>query len=146
MDIKQVIVVRTKYHDKNGNLTGIRAGKLIAQACHVSQMWITNKILGNPRFPSKTYDNNHFWYGDGTLTAEQHCWLNNGHKKVTCQVSSEEELNILYNKAISLNLIAHKVIDEGLSEFHGVKTLTAIAIGPNKSEDIDVVTKDLKLY
>lgn len=45
-----------------------------------------------------------------------------------------------------MGLNAHLVIDEGLTEFNGVKTATAVAIGPNKSDLIDVLTKDLKLY
>lgn len=35
--------------------------------------------------------------------------------------------------------------DNGLTEFHGVKTKTCIGIGPWVSEEIDKFTKHLKL-
>jgi len=37
------------------------------------------------------------------------------------------------------------IVDSGLTEFHGVKTKTCLAIGPNKKEDIDKITGSLKL-
>ncbi len=42
--------------------------------------------------------------------------------------------------------MVYKVVDSGKTEFDGKPTLTSIAIGPNKAEDIDVVTARLKLY
>lgn len=38
------------------------------------------------------------------------------------------------------------ITDVGRTEFNGVPTITALAIGPNKSEDIDKITGHLKLY
>ena len=48
--------------------------------------------------------------------------------------------------ALMSGLEAHLIIDKGLTEFNNVPTKTAVAIGPNKSEDIDVITGNLKLY
>ena len=42
-------------------------------------------------------------------------------------------------------LAAHLIEDAGLTEF-GVPTRTALAIGPDRAETIDPVTRDLKLY
>jgi PTH2 family peptidyl-tRNA hydrolase len=40
----------------------------------------------------------------------------------------------------------HLVQDAGLTEFGGVPTYTAVAIGPDYDDRIDPVTGDLELY
>ena len=37
------------------------------------------------------------------------------------------------------------IVDAGLTEFNGVPTKTCIAIGPANPDDIDEITKHLKL-
>jgi PTH2 family peptidyl-tRNA hydrolase len=41
--------------------------------------------------------------------------------------------------------VAVIIYDNGNTEFHGVKTLTAIAIGPDHAEFIDPITGHLQL-
>ena len=62
------------------------------------------------------------------------------------QVSSEEELLAHHQKALELGLRSHLIRDSGRTEFGGVPTLTACAIGPDESVKIDAVTGNLKLY
>jgi peptidyl-tRNA hydrolase len=35
--------------------------------------------------------------------------------------------------------------DNGATEFHGVKTATAVAVGPDWEDRVDAITKDLPL-
>lgn len=72
-------------------------------------------------------------------------WINGIFTKVTVKVNSDEELLEIYNKALESNLPVKLITDNGLTEFHGVKTNTCIAIGPANSEVIDKITGHLKL-
>ena len=126
-DIKQVIVVR-----KDLNM---RKGKQISQGSHASLAFLTrfSQIDGN------------------TLSVklknpeEVQQWLQEGFTKVCVSVDSETELDAVYQAAIDADLNVHMIVDSGLTEFHGVKTKTCLAIGPNKREDIDKITGNLKL-
>ena len=53
---------------------------------------------------------------------------------------TEEELLELFKKAKGLKLKAHIITDAGRTEFNGVPTKTALAIGPNKANEIDKIT------
>ena len=76
----------------------------------------------------------------------QRLWLLGSFAKVCLQVDSEDKLLKVYWEAKQAGLMVEKVIDSGKTEFHGVPTLTAIAIGPDYNEKIDLVTGHLKLY
>ena len=71
-------------------------------------------------------------------------WFREGQKKVAVKVSSEEELLELRKEAITHGLPHAIIRDAGMTELPP-GTLTVIGIGPAKSEEIDEVTKDLKL-
>ena len=58
---------------------------------------------------------------------------------------SEEELLELHHKALLANIPTVLITDSGKTEFHGVPTITCIAIGPYYSEEIDKITSKLKL-
>ena len=60
---------------------------------------------------------------------------------------NEDELVSLYNniKKEAPEIPIVMIEDNGLTEFHGVKTKTCIGIGPWVSEEIDKFTKHLKL-
>lgn len=73
-------------------------------------------------------------------------WLLMGQTKITLQIDSEEELVALYELAKRRGLRSHLITDAGRTEFDGVPTKTCLAIGPNKSEKIDKLTGNLKLY
>lgn len=71
-------------------------------------------------------------------------WLFEGQKKVVVQVSTEQELKNLYQKAINENLpnsFVCKYDQENKSE----EIITAIAIGPSPNTKIDKFTANLKL-
>ena len=124
--IKQVIVMRIKYPDGNGGLTGLRKGKLIAQACHASISFLTRK-----------------W--GKKLTKEEQEWMDTGTAKICVSVDSEEELIDIFQQAKAKMLTVHMITDSGKTEFDGVPTLTCLAIGPDRSSKINPITGDLKL-
>lgn len=72
-------------------------------------------------------------------------WLAGAFAKVAVGVSSEEELLEVYQKAIDSGLIASKIVDNGLTVFKGIPTLTCIAVGPDSHENLLPVTGYLKL-
>jgi PTH2 family peptidyl-tRNA hydrolase len=121
MEVKQVIVIRRDLK--------MRRGKEIAQGAHAAMIWMSEAMR------SKKH-----------LTNEQREWLEGSFTKVTLQVSSEEELLEVFNKAKSKGLTVHIVTDAGKTEFDGVPTRTAIAIGPHEESKINEITGELKLY
>jgi len=114
--MKQVIVIRKDLK--------MRRGKEIAQGAHAAMAFLIK--------------------GDFTR-ANLNTWLHGGQTKICVSVDSEEELLEIYNNAKDAGLIVNIIIDAGRTEFNGIPTNTCIAIGPNKSEDIDKITKHLKL-
>lgn len=72
-------------------------------------------------------------------------WEKAGYHKVILAANSEEELNALFDKADDANLPASIIRDFGLTELKP-GTITAVAIGPALVEDVDRITKSLKLY
>lgn len=119
MDVKQVIVVRKDLK--------MRRGKEIAQGAHASSSFLLHNR--GKKLPPVVDE-----------------WIESGHTKVCLQVESEEEIDFLYQKALEAGLFSFKITDSGKTEFNGVPTVTCLAIGPNYSEEIDKITKDLKLY
>ena len=115
---KQVIVIRRDLK--------MRRGKEIAQGCHASLGAILH---------------------DGKLKSDQDtkAWLKGRFTKICVRVNSEEELLEIYNQARALNLNTCLIKDAGLTEFSGIPTLTAVAVGPGKEEIVNKVTGDLKL-
>ena len=106
----------------------MRRGKEIAQGSHAAMAFLLK------RKTKVTTDN---------VILE---WLKGGQTKICLQIHSEEELMKLYQEAIDSGLEVNFITDAGRTEFGGVPTKTCLAIGPNKSEDIDKITKHLKLY
>lgn len=139
MNVKQVIIIRRDL--------GMRRGKEIAQGAHASMEWLRDRIgdvdvddqFGAPNDDGSTY---HEIY----LFPHERAWLDGNHAKVTLQVASEAELRELHERARAAGLLAHLVTDHGLTEFAGVHTKTALAIGPNDANAIDAITGALKLY
>lgn len=119
-NVKQVIVIRKDL--------GMRRGKEIAQGSHASSAFMTKQ--------GKYIE----------LSDLDILWLEGGQTKITVKVDSEDELIELYEKANNMGLKSHIIIDAGRTEFNGIPTKTALAIGPNYSHEIDEVTSKLKLY
>jgi len=139
-DVKQILILRTKYPDGKGGFKNVRKGKLVAQGAHSSLKVFFAQLeeagddcleLG----PREAWD----WHG-AVLP-----WIQGLFTKVAVYVESEEELRALYQKAQDAGLPCSLIEDSGLTEFHGEKTATAVAIGPSKAEDLDPITGTLPL-
>jgi peptidyl-tRNA hydrolase len=78
------------------------------------------------------------------VTTAMESWINGSFAKVCLRVDTEEELFEVHKKALEAGLEVHLIQDSGLTEFH-TPTFTCLAIGPDHSENIDPVTKHLKL-
>ncbi|MGZ4893066.1 MAG: peptidyl-tRNA hydrolase Pth2 [Halobacteriota archaeon] len=71
-------------------------------------------------------------------------WYNEGQKKVALKVPTLKELYELKSIAEARGLVTALVVDAGLTEVPP-GTVTALGIGPEKEEELDKVTCDLKL-
>lgn len=126
MVMKQVIVVR---RDLN-----MRKGKMCAQVAHAAMMFITrNNKSENPMRI------------EVDLTQPEADWLQNSFTKIVVGCDSEHELIDLMGQARSADIEVHACIDNGATEFNGVKTLTCAAFGPDDDEFINKITGHLKL-
>ena len=125
MEHKQVIVLR-----KDLNM---RKGKMVAQGAHASMRAILNLARRE---------------GDSLvipLDARSEPWLCGRFKKICVSVNSESELLELHRQALAANLITSLIQDAGLTEFGGIPTYTAVAIGPDEGDKIDQLTGQLAL-
>jgi peptidyl-tRNA hydrolase, PTH2 family len=122
--IKQVIVIR---EDLN-----MRKGKMVAQGSHASMMFVKDSI--------SVFNNEEIY-----LSNIEREWLFGSMTKICLRAINLDELIKVYNNAVEAGLTAYLVEDLGLTEFHGVKTITAVAIGPDYAEDIDKITGHLRL-
>ena len=123
--IKQVILIRA---DLN-----MRKGKMVAQGAHASLMvFMSVDVFGIYHHPISDYG-----------TTED--WIRSGGTKICLKADNEEHLLSLFAAAKKANLPCSLVIDEGRTEFKGVPTPTAVAIGPADSEEIDKITGGLEL-
>lgn len=128
----------------------MRKGKMVAQGAHASMKAILDIMTNNPNFK---YLHNDVESEGGILNknlrieagSPLHDWIEGKFTKICVSVDSEEELDQIYNKAKEKGLICAMIQDAGLTEFNGVPTKTCCAIGPNWSEEIDEITKHLKL-
>lgn len=113
--MKQVIVMRKDLK--------MRKGKMVAQGAHAS-LKATLEHLDDPRVTE---------------------WLDGAFTKVCVGVGSEAELSDVLTDAMAAGLITASIIDNGLTEFGGVKTFTCIAVGPDTAEKLAPVTGRLEL-
>jgi PTH2 family peptidyl-tRNA hydrolase len=133
--VKQVIVLRT---DCN-----MRKGKMAAQAAHASmKVFIDRGILYDSGIPVAPYHNHELAV---PLWPEAVEWLRGAFTKIVLGVDSEQGLRDLETAAKSAGLPCAIIVDNGATEFHGVQTPTALAIGPAEASKIDAITKHLKL-
>lgn len=135
--IKQVIVVR-----KDLNM---RKGKLAAQVAHASMKVFFDRMhrsfttmpAGSQLFITE--------YTPAMMT-----WLewregDPGFTKIVVGCEGEQELHSIEEKCKVAGIPCAIILDNGLTEFGGVKTYTCIAIGPDESEKIDLITGEYKL-
>jgi len=71
-------------------------------------------------------------------------WLNEGQKKVVLKVTEQKILFELKTLAESAGIAAALIQDAGMTEIPP-GTITALGLGPAKSEDLDKITSSLSL-
>lgn len=134
---KQVIIART---DLN-----MRKGKLASQCAHASMAVLTGLMPpvqvafkeGDPVMKIRSF------YCD--VDSALNLWLEGAFTKIVVGVNSEEELLSLYQKTLDSGILCSLIKDNGVTEFHGVATYTAVALGPDYPEVLDNLTGHLKL-
>ena len=140
--VKQVIVMR-----KDLNM---RKGKLIAQGAHASlgallEFFYKGRVQtleGGDLEPGQIINEYKCEFADDSVLGE---WLSGIFTKICLYVNSESEIKALVEECEKV-MIPYKVItDSGLTEFHGVPTITCIGIAPYYSEEIDKITGHLPL-
>jgi PTH2 family peptidyl-tRNA hydrolase len=138
--IKQIIVIRTKYPDGNGGLKKLRTGKLISQAAHASMAFMSSKL----RIPVPGAEDTEC--RAALLSKEQCHWIDGIFTKICVYVESEEELLHVHKSALEADLTSHLITDKGLTEFGGIPTHTAVAIGPHYESKLKPITGHLPLF
>ncbi len=122
---KQTIVLR-----KDLNM---RKGKMVAQGAHASMRAILQ--MGRQEGGSFVIP----------LDERLAPWLLGRFKKICVSVNSEAELLALHARAHAAGVITALIQDAGLTEFGGVPTYTAIAVGPDRADRVDAITGELPL-
>jgi len=129
MRIKQVILIRKDLK--------MRRGKEIAQGSHASMEFLVSRLRDNKVATGK--------YGL-KLQPDEISWIDKGMAKVCLRVESEQALLQFHNKALACGQQSYLIRDSGRTEFGGIPTYTACAIGPGLAENIDEITGDLVPY
>ena len=71
-------------------------------------------------------------------------WQKKGTKKIILKVKDEKELLYYYDLA-NKNKLTNALIKDAAKTFFKEPTITCLAIGPDKEEKIDKLTKELKI-
>ena len=130
MTVKQVILLRTSFPDGRGGTFKPRLGKMAAQAAHASmKVFFDRRVAGGVDARL-----------DVPLSPAMAAWVSGTFTKVVLGVETEELLVTAYRLALEASLPVAIVEDIGATEFHGVPTKTAVAIGPAEADEIDKIT------
>ena len=140
--VKQVIVMR-----KDLNM---RKGKLVAQGAHASlgallEFFYKGRVQtleGGDLEAGQIINEYKCEFGDDSVLGE---WLNGIFTKICLYVNSESEIKALAEECEKARSPYKVITDSGLTEFHGIPTITCIGIGPYYSEEIDKITGNLPL-
>ncbi|MFN3202120.1 MAG: aminoacyl-tRNA hydrolase [Bradymonadia bacterium] len=126
MHAKQVIVLRKDL--------GMRKGKMVAQGAHASMKVFLDR--GAVDAGTLTV----------TLTPAMEAWLTGRFTKICVRADDEAHLLALAEAAETAGVPHGLIRDSGKTEFHGVPTYTALAIGPAELAAVDAITGDLQLW
>ncbi len=114
-------------------------GKIAAMAAHAAMAVLTDAM-------TKKYDQNTVeWSLNLNDDLELKEWLEGSFTKIVVYVKNEDKLLDLYYKVKEAGLRVSMIVDNGTTEFGGVKTRTCIAIGPHSAERLDPYTKKYPL-
>lgn len=139
-EVKQVILIRKDL--KMGR------GKIASQASH-SCMSVFFQSLTRTKTPPEERNSIEdiqwasYWSMPNLPYFEE--YITGAFTKVVLGVDSEEELLKYYRIARDDGVYASLIRDSGKTEFDGVPTYTAVAIGPWEARGIDEITGHLKL-
>lgn len=126
--IKQVIVIRRDLR--------MRRGKEIAQGSHASMAFLARRVARALRGEDDGADS-----AEGmNLWPEARGWLLGRFTKVVLQAPDLETLQRVESEALARGLEVNVITDSGQTEFGGTPTVTALAVGPNRADEIDAVT------
>jgi len=117
-ECKMVLVVRTDL--------GMTKGKIAAQCSHATLACYKNFLRKDPK------------------SQILRRWERQGQAKVALQVKSEDELDVLEAKALSLGVVAEIIADAGRTQIAS-GSHTVLGIGPAPKSVIDQITGSLKL-
>lgn len=134
METKQVIVIRKDLK--------MRKGKMIAQGAHASMKVILDEMFRSPFDHEEAFTNFHMTILNESPLCQ---WLEGIFTKIVVGCDSEEELLSLRSSAQIYNVRSALIQDAGKTEFNGVPTYTALAIGPDDIDKINKITGHLKL-
>ena len=115
----------------------MRIGKYVAQGAHAS----LGAVLGMGQISD---DEEHFVIPLNNDFVR--AWIMGNFKKVTCYVTTDQELLDIYDTAKSAGIACSLIRDAGLTEFNGIPTLTAVGIGPDNDDLINKITGNLPLF
>lgn len=136
--VKQIIVIRKDLK--------MRKGKIAAQAAHASMKVLLDRMLCQEYAKESTiWEGCYVWSLTVFESEPMHRWLKGIFTKVVVSVDSEEELFEIKQKADAAGILCSLITDAGKTEFKGVPTNTAIAIGPEWASKLDPITGNLKL-
>jgi len=139
--IKQVLIWRKDLK--------CRTGKIAAQCSHASMKVFLDRMKVISSYTDSQPIKFHQTI-NSNFTPAMLEWLNweegkPGFTKIVVSCNSEQELFDLKQQADEANIPNALILDNGVTEFHGVKTYTVLAIGPDTSERIDPITGKLSL-
>jgi len=135
--IKQVILYR---RDLN-----MRKGKIAAQIAHASMKVffdrgeVRKELIRVCHFEPVARED-YRYHLHIPLDLDMEHWVTGTFDKVVLSVEGEKELLVARDLAAKAELPWALIEDHGHTEFHGVHTKTALAIGPARAEDIDLIT------
>lgn len=134
---KQMLIWRNDVRTAGGQK--VRTGKIAAQLAHASLAAVLNlmNVSSTGMKVTRTLEVK----TDSAISK----WLSGPFAKVCVSVDSEEQLLEVYQQAVDKGLPCVLITDAGRTEFNGVPTKTAVAIGPAFPEDVDPITCGLKL-
>jgi PTH2 family peptidyl-tRNA hydrolase len=137
-EVKQVIIIRKDLK--------MRKGKMIAQGAHAAMKVLLDRAsVTKIAKDSKLWAEEWMWQLQLNEKEPIFNWLKGSFTKVVVGVDSLEELEEIEHKAMKMGILTSKILDAGRTEFHGQRTITALAVGPEWSNKIDKITGGLKL-
>jgi len=138
METKQAIVWRNDLRTRSGQK--VRTGKIAAQVAHASFLVFAERLIEIKK-SGHGAELRAFLDLDAEIVKD---WFSGSFAKIVLKVESEEELLQIYENARQRGMLCALVRDAGLTEF-GEPKFTCCAIGPDRRENVDLVTGHLEL-